>query len=181
MSVNTAIWFVRKFVSYLIQFIVVTTSCIVCVEYSKSGTLDSYDYHATNVAIATLVIYTSLNGLVLIDYLYRCTNNIVLNEDERTPMLYARLFYVQIIPCGMFAIFAAAFGIYAITHDLITSSERSENNRIIALSITLSALIIWSMLVIHLIAECLNKYGGRCCDFIKNQPPNNTLSSDSMA
>jgi len=71
-------------------------------------------------------------------------------------------------------------GIYAITHDLITSSERSENNRIIALSITLSALIIWSMLVIHLIAECLNKYGGRCCDFIKNQPPNNPLYADSM-
>jgi hypothetical protein len=181
MSDNTAIWFVRKVVSYLIQLIVITTSCIVCVEYSKTGQLDSYDYHATNVAIATLVIYTALNGLVLIDYLHRCTNNIVFNEEERKPMLYARLFYVPIITCGMFTIFAAAFGIYAITHDLITSSERSENNRIIALSITLSALIIWSMLVIHLIAECLNKYCGRCCDFIKNKPPNNPLYADSMA
>jgi hypothetical protein len=161
MSDNTAIWFVRKVVSYLIQLIVVTTSCIVCVEYSKTGQLDSYDYHATNVAIATLVIYTALNGLVLIDYLHRCTNDLVLREDERKFMQYSLLFYVPIITCGMFTIFAAAFGIYAITHDLITSSERSENNRIIALSITLSALIIWSMLVIHLIAECLNKYCGR--------------------
>lgn len=125
------------------------SSCMVINFNSDKDSYDRYDYHARNIAIAT-VTFISFMAV----YLW-CLCNSEHNEEAKfnIGIVTFKIVMFTILTCGTYFIFSTVYAIYALQHDFITSGDRSIGNRKAALVITASALFNWSIIIILRIAK----------------------------
>jgi hypothetical protein len=145
----------RAFVACFIALVCVCGSAEILIDSSsENGEFNNYDSIAKKIAIATIVLFTVI-------FVYLCCGINTINKDGESSWCKV-IIYCTMFTCGAYIIFSPIYAYHSSNTSMTTFSERYYKNRRVALTITITALIIWCsiniMIISELIAYIIRKY-----------------------
>ena len=145
----------RVFVAVFITLVCVCGSSEILIDSSsENGEFNNYDSIAKKIAIATIVLFT-----VAIIFFCCGINSFSKDKDFSWSKV---IIYCTMLICGAYIIFSPIYACHSSNTSMTTSSERYYKNRRVALTITITAMIIWCsiniLIISELIAYIIRKY-----------------------